>query len=361
MADQATAASAKRPVLQPSHYSTHEEHITKPFDCLHPTRAKFFPRAEVSHRAVNGPLASTLSQSSEWNLRASRKGRFRSSSIHVRHHPGEARTIREVLVSQRLRHPHSNLKVHLTWDVSFWVAIVFVLGSAAWIVNGFVLFLPLVNVGEVHTDAASWWAFVGGTLFELGSYLMLVESLNASHEQLFGPALWGHTHTASDSSNASSDEETVSEKGKNPSPRFRWIGLGDPRDLGYLASAIQMFAASIFWVSTITGIPGVIPNLAISPPTAIADVFYWTPQVIGGMGFVVSSALFMLEVQRKWWRPEFGSIGWYVAVFNLIGAIGFTLCGALGYGHQYRYSTDELIATTVTLIPHRYIFTAKLA
>ncbi len=57
--------------------------------------------------------------------------------------------------------------------------------------NGFYLFLPLLNIGEEHLTAASWWAFVGGTLFEIGSYLMLVEALNTGHDELFGPALWG--------------------------------------------------------------------------------------------------------------------------------------------------------------------------
>lgn len=59
----------------------------------------------------------------------------------------------------------------------------------------------------------------------------------------------------------------------------------------------------------------------------------------------------MLEVQKKWWLPNLASLGWYVSVYlefvvgeadggcvrrhiafwNLIGALGFTLCGALGY------------------------------
>ena len=38
-------------------------------------------------------------------------------------------------VEQRLRHPHSRLKVHLAWDISFWVAVVFTIGSAAWVSN----------------------------------------------------------------------------------------------------------------------------------------------------------------------------------------------------------------------------------
>ncbi len=59
-----------------------------------------------------------------------------------------------------------------------------------------------------------------------------------------------------------------------------------------------------------TGLPGIIPNLSTGPPTAIADVFFWTPQVIGGTGFIIASILLMLEEQRKWWLLNLKSLGW---------------------------------------------------
>lgn len=47
-------------------------------------------------------------------------------------------------------------------------------------------------------------------------------------------------------------------------------------DLGYIASFITFCGASIFWISTITGVPGVLPNEA----THIAewDILFWFPQ-----------------------------------------------------------------------------------
>lgn len=47
----------------------------------------------------------------------------------------------------------------------------------------------------------------------------------------------------------------------------------------------------------------------------------------------------MLETQKRWWKPNLTSIGWHVThfmystplVWNFVGGIGFTLCGALGY------------------------------
>lgn len=42
----------------------------------------------------------------------------------------------------------------------------------------------------------------------------------------------------------------------------------------------------------------------------------------------------MLEVQKKWYLPNLTSLGWHMGFWNLVGAIGFTLCGALGFAGQ---------------------------
>lgn len=36
-----------------------------------------------------------------------------------------------------------------------------------------------------------------------------------------------------------------------------------------------------------------------------------TSEVVGGSGFIVSSLLLMLEVQRKWWLPALTDLGWW--------------------------------------------------
>lgn len=91
--------------------------------------------------------------------------------------------------------------------------------------NGFYLFLPLVDIGGDHATAASWWAFAGGTLFEVGSYLMFVEALNTGHDELFGPALWGLV-----SHPVHSDERLVPDKSSSvhdskdlDTNKFRWM------------------------------------------------------------------------------------------------------------------------------------------
>ena len=51
-----------------------------------------------------------------------------------------------------------------------------------WVVNGFFVFLPSLNVTETNSVVNGWTAFVGGSIFEVGSYLMVLEALNRKHE-----------------------------------------------------------------------------------------------------------------------------------------------------------------------------------
>lgn len=39
----------------------------------------------------------------------------------------------------------------------------------------------------------------------------------------------------------------------------------------------------------------------------------------------------MLETQPDWHTPSPRTLGWHIGLWNLIGALGFTLCGALGF------------------------------
>jgi len=53
--------------------------------------------------------------------------------------------------------------------------------------------------------------------------------------------------------------------------------------------------------------------------------------VIGGSGFIISGILFMVETQPKWYMPAPKILGWHVGFWNLLGGIGFTMCGGFGF------------------------------
>ncbi|EIW73039.1 hypothetical protein TREMEDRAFT_22078, partial [Tremella mesenterica DSM 1558] len=295
----------------------------------------------------------------EYQSRRARKGRYTPKPRHV--HSSSDTEFKSMgrgkTVYMRVQEKEGRLKAHLTLDISFWIAVLFTFGSAVWVVNGFLVWFPILRpnlVTTAFTNTAAAFAFIGGSVFEIGSYLMVVEALDRGRETDFGTAL-GHllhsrrrltSHRAS-----SSSEKTLSPGGTSESPsptpeeqskqdgempdgakRFVWWGKPLWRDMGYIAAIVQLFAASIFWISTLTGLPGAIPGLYTeSASVPIEDVFFWTPQVIGGSGFIISSLILMVEVQTHWWLPRPFDIGWQVAFWNLIGSLGFTLCGAFGY------------------------------
>lgn len=70
--------------------------------------------------------------------------------------------------------------------------------------------------------AWAWSAFSGGTLFEIGSYLMYVEALNAGHDDLFAFAVWELLARGSttDFATDSAEKGLSSEKSK---VKFRWM------------------------------------------------------------------------------------------------------------------------------------------
>lgn len=56
------------------------------------------------------------------------------------------------------------------------------------------------------------------------------------------------------------------------------------RDIGFLACLFQFLGATIFWISGFTALPGVNNKMS----QGLLDGVFWTPQVIGGSGFIVS-------------------------------------------------------------------------
>ncbi|KAL1405352.1 hypothetical protein Q8F55_008983 [Vanrija albida] len=325
-----------------------------------------------------------------WHSRRARKARYSRKHYHVNRDDTSQHSV-------HLRMPHHKgvLKPHLWGDISFWEAVVFTFGSVIWVVNGgfggaaaltagFLVFLPYLypNVGRHGIqNAASWIGFAGGLVFVIGAHMMVIEALDRGRENNFGtslkrllsgqptdvpatiapakaaPAKAGSATTSSPATGCSTDASSTADSSQPPSPAdperaerdlfpwreeepgFKWFGWESWRNVGFLAAFTEWWAATIFWVATISGLPAVINGKR----TATRDVFIWTPQVIGGVGFVITSLLQMLEVQHKWYIPRPMDIGWQIGFWNLIGGTGFLLCGALGYAassHKAMYQSE---------------------
>ncbi|KAM0749953.1 hypothetical protein T439DRAFT_357464 [Meredithblackwellia eburnea MCA 4105] len=286
------------------------------------------------------------------------------------------------------------------WDISWWVAIIFVVGSIFWCVNGILAFCFFTNTTLPYTNTEAATAFLGGFTFIVGAYLGWVESMNPARDADFG---WevdetmkilfepkqtrrGHSlgrkrhhlgkHHPSPPSPTSSNLESLTKPNtdqglpvavpppppltsvpssesatlhspsnggrqatSSPPPEWKWFGTY--RSLAYVANTIQLFGASIFFVSVLCGLPGILPLSGGSggpeqegKSEGLWVGLYWACQVIGAPCFVIAGAMFCIEVQNKWWLPAPLKLGWQIGFWNLIGGFGFWFCGIFGIWRQ---------------------------
>lgn len=192
------------------------------------------------------------------------------------------------------------------WDISYLVAITFFFASATWILNSFFLWLPLEAPetefpGEIRIGGGVS-AFVGATLFELGALLLMIEAFNADRLGCFGwelerfsdpeqsremirirPDLQNCIHHHRDKSRLFGIRN-ADESGWHWLPSWHTFRTQCLKESGFLASFAMFCGTSIFWISGFTALPGIIEHLSQEALNAI----YWTPQIAGSCGFVVS-------------------------------------------------------------------------
>ncbi|OCL13211.1 integral membrane protein [Glonium stellatum] len=360
--------------------------VTGPFAFINPTSANFrhtssleshdkAPSQSSSEEVRPSDPAESIPKNEQpasvieykWTSRNNRKGRH-ALAVNPANAPADTQYLTPLPTSS-LREIGRGILRMLTkfpiWDVSYDVATIFTLGSVVWVINSFFVFLPLVRPStEFSTEilyGGGITAFVGATIFEFGSILLMFEAVNENRTGCFGWALEralsdtaheggaaalqlrpsasacvhhhgnrrnlvgkGASIAATSTASASSDEGPKS---------WAWFpSYADLRthyfhELGFIASLAQLLGATVFWISGFTALPGIYDHMS----TGLTNGIYWTPQVIGGSGFIISGTLFMIETQSKWWKPAFTTLGWHVGFWNFIGGVGFTLCPCFGY------------------------------
>lgn len=203
------------------------------------------------------------------------------------------------------------------WDVSWWVAYIFTWGSIIWVINAFFVFLPFIRPSDTFATEIYYGggitAFIGATVFVVGSVLLMIEAVNENRADCFGWEVkhaWNvdvmgegkekagamvveetdckHHHanrrnfvgtgpkgnsSAGVKSTGSSDtidgvltkdEEAMQEKRR---AWIWWPSMAELKghyihELGFLASSTQMAAATIFWIAGFTALPGIANHLS---------------------------------------------------------------------------------------------------
>ncbi|KAB2577081.1 putative integral membrane protein [Lasiodiplodia theobromae] len=347
----------REPLAHRSDLRPIEHKINGPLNGLNPTRAHYNIVGEGG-KSVHADSSHGVSW--KWTSRNNRKGRHALqvqpiSSPAVQHELPRKTTH----PTQILRGVGRMLTRFPVWDISYLVAVIFTLGSAIWVLNAFFVLLPLVRPSSEFQNEVLYGggvtAFIGATVFVVGSVLLLLEAVNDDRAGCFGWAverlfqedaqpnaekadeecLVVRVHPKSPCDHHHSNRKILVESATHPGGPRKWqwapswkdLRTHYFRELGFLASLIQLVSATVFWIAGFTSLPGIYDHMS----TGLRDGVYWTPQILGGLGFILSGTLFMVETQVTWWKPAPSVLGWHIGFWNLIGGIGFTLCPAFGY------------------------------
>ncbi|KAL7341281.1 endo-polygalacturonase PG1 [Rhodotorula toruloides] len=270
-------------------------------------------------------------------------------------------------------------------DISWWVAFLFTLGSVWWCIQGIMVFCYSSNTSTTFTNTESAMSFLGGTTFLFGSYLGWVESFNpacsGSEDDSDSTSMDNDAKQAASGSDGKAERNaenapdatakprrkswstmgweakgdlqcvapTTSDTTFTPSspsstsnrPPWRWFlfrppPASSPIFLGYVANTVQLFGATAFEVSVISGLPGVLPASGAKGgpeqqgmPERDWVAAYW------------ASLVFALETQKRWWKIKPFSVGWHVGFWNIVGGFGFLFCGIFGIWRQTDISNPE--------------------
>ncbi|KAJ4305184.1 hypothetical protein N0V90_000715 [Kalmusia sp. IMI 367209] len=296
--------------VSPAPQNPKTQRTTAAFPFFNPTRALFAPgfadskpdRLSSSHTpdptdATNHAAKITphSAVTYKWTSRNNRKGRHAISIDPDRIPTGAEHTPPRSTTSwQRIASGIWEMFTSFpVWDISYDVAVVFTLGSIIWVINAFFVWLPVALPDTEFKNEELYGggitAFIGATIFEVGSFLLMAEAVNENRTACFGwaleqaishdsekestealhlrPAASHCTHHHPNKRNLVGKAKTT---GTTPRPGSSlpantksWIWFPSMeelrthymRELGFLASFTQLLAASIFWVSGFTALP----------------------------------------------------------------------------------------------------------
>jgi hypothetical protein len=175
--------------------------------------------------------------------------------------------------------------------LAWWIAVLFAIGSALFTLGGVGATWPQSLPAALHAASTLNRIFVVGAIFfTSAAWLQWLEALNGD----------------------------VAEAIANGAPRrWRWFGWR-PRNLGYLASAVQLVGTVMFNLNTVDA-------TLTGPSWQEEDLLVWAPNMLGCVCFLVASYLAYAEVSEGAASFAPRSVSWWIAVLNLLGSVAFQL------------------------------------
>jgi hypothetical protein len=315
---------------------------------------------------------------------------FEPLTTRSRFSPTRSSVLRDSTFSKRLKRIWTLFPLQ---DISWIVAFSFTIGSAAFVIYGVFLLLPFIDPGTnfpTETPYATPASSVFGALmFLIGGYAGFLEGLNLNGKEVAGTNVQDIETTEIteirmklDDENSSQETEpqshtelTCGERSGQVQPLIASASatnddtravqassfpllLGNPvfiylptkqqlltiyaRSLLFHSEWVQFLGTIIFSFATLTSLPGVLPSSNSSH--LLITLLNLLPASTGGVLFIISALLQILNAQDTWWMPNPRKADWQVGFWNLIGSLGFTLAGVLPVFRSETASFDGILA-----------------
>ena len=234
------------------------------------------PGPFVTHRVLRHPEGGFLVANSRRHRKGLRPHRVADAAGADHPRPTHASAFRHLWAPKRL---------------AWWIALLFALGSALFTLGGVGTTWPQSVPASLRDVSVLNRIFVlGAIFFTSAAWLQWLEALNGDVAEALGDGA---------------------------PRRWRWFGWR-PRNLGYLASAVQLVGTVMFNLNTIDA---TLSGLSWQRE----DLLVWTPNLLGCVCFLVASYLAYAEVSQAAALFEPRSVSWWVAVANLLGSVAFQL------------------------------------
>jgi hypothetical protein len=184
---------------------------------------------------------------------------------------------------------------------SWWIGVLFAVGSTCFFLGPFPGFVELVGSG---VDGLVF--FVGSIFFTSAAALQWLETINA-------------------------DPGPDARRG-----RFRLLAF-EPHRIDWWASGIQLVGTVLFNLDTFHALQEGLDADAY-------DRLVWTPDALGSVCFLVSGYLAYAEVSGGYLRPHRRTLAWWIAAVNLLGCIAFGISAVAAYWVPSEGSVLDLAA-----------------
>jgi hypothetical protein len=185
---------------------------------------------------------------------------------------------------------------------SWWIAVLFILGSACFFVAPFRVSFALLGARGVAVTF-----FVGSLFFTAAALLQWLEMVNADRAP-----------------------------GEPRKRRLRLLAW-EPRRIDWWITGVQL-AGTVFFNAT------TFRALTVAADADSYDTAVWRPDALGSICFLISGCLAYIEVTGRLLRPPPGTVEGGIVSVNLLGCIAFAVSALAGYVVP---GSGDLVAATV--------------